>query len=207
MKARKGGEMYARVATFENRDVSLADQLVGLVRARLPNVAGSLRHTLLLDSCTRSAVGIAFFESDDDLKVAERDFDRVDGEIPEVVRGRRTSVRSYEVVDDETGSDAAAARVSTLACSPYRVRDMLHAVREQILGEASELDGWRGALTLVDLDTGDTKVVTFWASDDALRRSEIRETQLRGRVAAVGEAAVVAIDRYDVMVVAVPVAA
>jgi hypothetical protein len=199
--------MYARVATFENRDASLAGELVGLVRARLPKIAGSLRHTVLLDSRTRSAVGIAFFESDDDLKVAERDFDRVDGEIPEVVRGRRTSVRSYEVVDDETGSDAAAARVSTLACSPYRVRDMLHAVREQILGEASELDGWRGALTLVDLDTGDTKVVTFWASDDALRRSEIRETQLRGRVAAVGEAAVVAIDRYDVMVVAVPVAA
>ena len=199
--------MYARVAAFENRDVSLAAELVGLARARLPEIPGSLRHTLLLDSRTRSALAIALFESGDDLKVAERAFDRLEGEIPEVVRGRRTSVRSYEVVFDEVEGDAAAARLSTLLSTPYRIRDMLQAVREQILGEASEIDGWRGALTLADLDSGDTKVVTFWASDDALRRSEIRETQLRGRVAAAGEAAIAGIARYDVTIAAVPVAA
>ncbi len=199
--------MYARVATFENRDVSLADELVGLAQERLPEIAGSLRHTLLLDSRTRSALGIALFESGDELKGAERAFDRLDGEIPEVVRGRRTSVRAYEVVFDELEGDAAAARVSSLLSTPYRVRDMLQTAREQILGEASELEGWRGALALADLDSGDTKIVTFWASDDALRRSEIRETQLRGRVAAAGEAAIVGIDRYDVTVAAVPVAA
>ena len=199
--------MYARVAAFENRDVSLAEELVGLARARLPEIGGSRRHTLLLDSQTRSALGIALFETDDELKGAEREFDRLEGEIPEVVRGRRTSVRSYEVVFDEVEGDAAAARVSTLLSTPYRIRDMLQAVREQILGEASEIDGWRGALTLADVDTGDTKIVTFWASDDALRRSEIRETQLRGRVAAAGEAAIAGIARYDVTIAAVPVAA
>jgi hypothetical protein len=199
--------MYARVATFENRDVSLADELVGLVRSRSSEISRSIRHVLLLDSRSRSAVGITFFESDDDLEGAERDFDRIGSEIPEVMRGRRTSVRPYEVVFDEPEGEPSAARVTSLHSTPYRVRDMLLSVREQILGEASELDGWRGALTLADLDTGETKIVTFWASDDALRRSEIRETQLRGRVAAAGGASIARIDRYDVMVAAVPVPA
>lgn len=199
--------MHARVATFENRDVSLSDELVGLVRSRSPEISRSLRHLLFLDSRSRSAVGITFFESEDDLKGAERDFDRMGNEIPEVMRGRRTSVRSYEVVFDEPEGEPSAARVTSLLSTPYRVRDMLLSVREQIFGEASELDGWRGALTLADLDTGHTKIVTFWASDDALRRSEIRETQLRGRVAAAGGASIAGIDRYDVTVAAVPVPA
>ena len=199
--------MHARVAVFDNRDVSLADELVEFVRARLPEIGGSRRHALLLDSRTRSALGIALFETDDELKGAEREFNRLEGEIPEVVRGRRTSVRSYEVIFDELDGDAAAARVTTLLSTSYRIRDMRQAVREQILGEASEIDGWRGALTLADLDRGDTKIVTFWASDDALRRSEIRETQLRGRVAAAGEAAIAGVQRFDLMIAAVPVAA
>jgi hypothetical protein len=199
--------MYARVAAFENRDVSLADELVDLARARLPEIGGSRRHALLLDSRTRSALGIALFETVDELRGAEREFDRLEREIPELVRGRRTSVCSYQVIFDELDGDPAAARVSTLLSTSYRIRDMLQAVREQILGEASEIDGWRGALTLADLDSGDTKIVTFWASDDALRRSEIRETQLRGRVAAAGEAAIAGIDRYDVTIAAVLVAA
>jgi hypothetical protein len=199
--------MYARVAAFENRDVSLADELAGRVRSRSSEISRSLRHVLLLDSRTRSAVGITFFESEDDLEGAERDFDRMGSEIPEVMRGRRTSVRRYEVVLDEPEGEPSAARITSLLSTPYRVRDMLVSVREQILGEASELDGWRGALTLADLDTGETKIVTFWASDDALRRSEIRETQLRGRVAAAGGASIAGIDRYDVAVAAVPVPA
>ena len=199
--------MYARVAAFENRDVSLAEELVDLARERLPGIGGSRRHTLLLDSQARSALGIALFDTDDELKAAEREFERLEGEIPEVVRGRRTSVRSYQVIFDEVEAPAAAARVSTLLSTPYRIGDMLQAVREQILGEASEIDGWRGALTLADLDRGDTKIMTFWASDDALRRSEIRETQLRGRVAAAGEAAIAGVERFDLMIAAVPVAA
>jgi len=199
--------MHARVATFENRDVSLADELVGRVHSRFSEISRSLRHLLLLDPRSRSAVGITFFENADDLAAAERDFDRLGSEIPEVMRGRRTSVRRFEVVFDGLDGEPSAARVSSLHSTPYRVRDMLQSVREQILGEASELDGWRGALTLADLDSGETRIVTFWASDDALRRSEIRETQLRGRVAAAGGASIAGVDRYDVTVAAVPVAA
>jgi hypothetical protein len=199
--------MHARVATFENRDVSLSDELVGLVRTRSSEISRSLRHILFLDSRSRSAVGITFFESEDDLQGAARDFERMGSEIPEVMRGRRTSVRSYEVVFDEPEGEVSAARVTSLRSTPYRIRDMLVSVREQILGEASEVDGWRGAVTLADLDSGETRIVTFWASDDALRRSEIRETQLRGRVAAAGGASILGVDRYDVTVAAVPVPA
>ena len=36
--------MHARVAVFDNRDVSLADELAEFVRARLPEIGGSRRH-------------------------------------------------------------------------------------------------------------------------------------------------------------------
>ena len=168
--------MQARVATFENRDVSRDEELLGHIRSQSSAVPGVQRHLMLLDSKSRSALEITFFDSEDELRSAEPELHRIDREIPETMRGRRTSVSVYEVAVDEPADDALAARVSTLRSDSYRVRDMLQSVREQILGEGLELPGWRGVIALADLGTGYTTVITLWASDDALLRSEIRET-------------------------------
>jgi hypothetical protein len=83
------------------------------------------------------------------------------------------------------------------------VDELVYLVRDQLATEAEELEGWRGALVLVDRGSGETRTVTFWASDDALCRSEIREAQLRIRVAAETGASVARVDRYAVAVDAV----
>ena len=199
--------MFARVATFENRDVTRVDELVELVRSRaVPGeIPDAVRHVMLLDPRDRSALGVTFFDSEDALRAAEPAFDRLGAEIPETARGRRTSVSVYEVAIEDVNGATGTARVASLHCAPERVSDALHSIREQAIAEGDELDGWGGIVALVDRTTGFTKTITFWESDDALRRSEIRETQLRCRVVAAGDGSIARVQAYDVAVNDVPV--
>ena len=201
--------MLARVATFENRDVSRADELVDLVRSRAVTgdvVPELVRHVMLLDPRDRSALEVTFFDSEDGLLAAEPALESLGAEIPETVRGRRTSVSVYEVALDDVNGATGTARVASLRVAPDRLADALHSIREQAHVEEDELDGWKGLVTLVDRTTGLTKTITFWESDDALRRSEIRETQLRCRVVAAGGGSIASVHAYDVALNDVPVA-
>jgi hypothetical protein len=201
--------MFARVATFENRDVTRVDELVELVRSRAvpgDEIPDAIRHVMLLDPRDRSALGVTFFDSEDALRAAEPAFEKLGTEIPETARGRRTSVSVYEVAIDGVNGAAGTARVASLHCAPERLADALHSIREQAHVEEDELHGWSGLVALVDRKTGVTKTITFWESDDALRRSEIRETQLRCRVVAAGGGSIAGVRAYDVAVNDVPVA-
>jgi hypothetical protein len=201
--------MFARVATFENRDVTRVDELVELVRTRaVPGeIPEAVRHVMLLDPRDRSALGVTFFDSEDALRAAEPAFEKLGAEIPETARGRRTSVSVYEVAIDDMNGATGTARVASLRCTPDRLADALHSIHEQAVAEGDELEGWSGIVALVDRSSGLTKTITFWGSDDALRRSEIRETQLRCRVVAAGEGAIAGVQAYDVAVNDAPVAA
>lgn len=201
--------MQARIATFENRDVSMADELIGLVRSRVASgdaIPGADRHLLLLDPKNGAALGMTFFDTEDDLLAAGPAFEALDAEIPEAVRGRRIAFRSWEVALDELGDGLLAARTGSVDAPSWRVVELVYLVRDQIATEAAELDGWRGAVLLVDRASGETRTITFWESDDALRRSEVREAQLRIRVAAEIGASVTRVDRYAVAVDSVPTA-
>ena len=200
--------MLARVATFENRDVTRVDELVELVRSRAApgdEIPDAVRHVMLLDPRDRSALGVTFFDSEDALRDAEPAFEKLGAEIPESARGRRTSVSVYEVAIDDVNGATGTARVASLRCAPERVADALHSIREQAHVEEDELHGWSGLVALVDRKTGLTTTITFWESDDALRRSEIRETQLRCRVVAAGGGSIASVHAYDVAVNDVPV--
>jgi hypothetical protein len=149
---------------------------------------------------------MTFFDTEDDLLAAGPAFEALDAEIPEAVRGRRIAFRSWEVALDELGDGLLAARTGSVDAPSWRVVELVYLVREQIATEAAELDGWRGAVLLVDRASGETRTITFWESDDALRRSEVREAQLRIRVAAEIGASVTRVDRYAVAVDSVPTA-
>jgi len=56
--------LYARVAGFENRDVTMTDELVGRVRSLVGNggaVPGAGRHMLLLAPANAGALTLTFF--------------------------------------------------------------------------------------------------------------------------------------------------
>ena len=192
--------MHARVAAFENIDTSIVDDLLGRVRQnieanRLPDAQGGL---MLLDRDQRKSLGITFFESEEKIRAAEPEFERMGDEIPEEQRGRRTSVDIYEVVIAEGGEGARAARVSILEGSPERLDEGTRYGQEEILPQLRRLGGFKGFVSLIDRDRGRTNLISLWESDDALRMTEEQANQLRERAAQGAASRVVGIERYEV---------
>ena len=192
--------MHARVAAFENVDTSVVDDLLGRVRQnidanRMPDAQGGL---MLLDRDERKSLGITFFESEQKIRAAEPEFERLGDEIPEAQRGRRTSVDIYEVAMAEGGEGARAARVSVLEGSPESLDEGTRYAQDQILPQVRQVSGFKGVVSLVDRERGRTKLITLWESDEALRASEEQANQLRQRAAEGAASRVVGVERYEV---------
>jgi len=192
--------MHARVAAFENVDTSVVDDLLGRVRQnidanRMPDAQGGL---MLLDRGERKSLGITFFESEQKIRAAEPEFERLGDEIPEAQRGRRTSVDIYEVAMAEGGEGARAARVSLLEGSPESLDEGTRYAQDQILPQVRQVSGFKGVVSLVDRERGRTKLITLWERDEALRASEEQANQLRQRAAEGAASRVVGVERYEV---------
>ena len=97
--------MYARVAAFEGGDnerlMQLNEERMGSGEMNPPE--GIKRVMLLNDEANGTRLFISFFDSREALAAAEARFESMGDEIPEDVRGLRTSVAVYEVaLDQET---------------------------------------------------------------------------------------------------------
>jgi hypothetical protein len=200
-KSTEEAGMFARVAAFESRDMSRVDELIRTVRERArsgQDLPDARRLLMLIDRPAGTALGITFFDTEEAIRQAEPAFERMGDEIPEELRGRRTSVDVYEVAIDELAEVAQAARLSSLEGPPERIDEGIRFVKDQILPDAGDITGWRGVIALIDRKTGRTKTITFWDSMDTLRASEARANQLRSQAAeAMGET-ITGVDRYEV---------
>ena len=200
--------MHARVAAFEG-DISRIDDLIGMIRERMSTgeeIPGAKRFLMLIDREGGSTLGITFFDSEDSIRAAEPIFDKMGDEVPEELRGRRTSVETYEVVIDDIAAAAGAARVSTLAGSPDDIDKGIAFINDTIVPEASEVSGWQGILTLADRGTGKMKTITFWESAELLRASEARGEELRAQAAEAMATTISSVERYEVALNEVPAA-
>src|SRR5436309_81063 len=105
--------MHARVAAFENPDMSRTDDLIKIVRdrgaAEEQPIPGALAMLMLVDRSAGTALGVSLFENEQAIAAAEPAFDRLAAEIPEELRGRRVSVEIYEVAIHEAAENAHAA--------------------------------------------------------------------------------------------------
>jgi hypothetical protein len=105
--------MHARVAAFENRNMSRIDELVQRIRDRqgagneIPDALGMY---LLVDRTAGAMLGISLFESEDAIRAAEPVFERMGDEVPEELRGKRVSVDLFEVPIHEVTEGRASAR-------------------------------------------------------------------------------------------------
>ena len=95
--------MFARVASFEGGDVErlrqMSEERMASGTMNLPE--GVKRTLVLADGERNRRLFVTFFESREQVDAAEQRFDAMGDEVPEDVRGRRTSVDVYEVVFDE----------------------------------------------------------------------------------------------------------
>jgi HAMP domain-containing protein len=94
--------MYVRIASFEGGDTERLRQMNDdrMSSGTLDAPAGMKRILLLEGKDSDKRLFISFFDSRDEIEAAEQRFESMGDEIPEEVRGRRTSVEVYEVVTD-----------------------------------------------------------------------------------------------------------
>ena len=162
---------------------------------------------MLVNRQAGTALGITFFDSEQAIQEAEPMFERMASEIPEELRGRRTSLGIYEVAIEDVADGAKAARVSSLEGSPEGADDGIRHIEENILPKARDISGWRGIVTLVDRSSGKAKTITFWDGEESLRGSEAMADQLRAEAAEAGGDTITGVERFEVAIHEVPVAA
>lgn len=195
--------MYARIAAFEGRDMSRADELIAKVRdgaRREDMIPGAHGFLMLVDREQGTALGITMFATEQDLRDAEPAFEEMAKAIPEEMRGRRVSIEVYEVLMLDGGPGAEAARVSTLEGPPEQIDPGTRRVIEDILPRVRTIDGFAGVISLADRKRGTTKLVTLWTSADALAASESAADALRSEAAKAAGGTIAGIERYEVAV-------
>ena len=64
-----------------------------------------------------------------------------------------------------------------------------------------EMDGNRGAIFLMDRETGKSMTITLWDSEEALRASEEKANQVRGDAAQTTSANIGTVERFEAPVV------
>ena len=96
--------MFARVASFEGGDMERLRQMndEAMASGTIGFPDGLERAMLLKDEAGNRRLFVTFFASREALDAAAGRFEEMGDEIPEDVRGRRTSVAVYEVVLDQT---------------------------------------------------------------------------------------------------------
>jgi hypothetical protein len=95
--------VFARVAAFEGGDTERLRQLneEQMAAGTMAFPDGVRRVLVLSDQDGVRRLFISFFDSREAVESAEQQFEQKGDEIPEEVRGRRTSVKVYEVVFDQ----------------------------------------------------------------------------------------------------------
>ena len=193
--------MWVRVATFENVDAEKANKFFEerMAAGEMTPPEGMDSVLILDDEDAKKRKFLAFFDSKDHLEAAEAAFDKQGDAIPEEIRGKRTTVHSYEVVIQDGALDGAkAARVSVLETSPDSIDENLDKTRGDTLPKVRAIDGNIGAIGLADRDNGRISMITLWNSADALRTSEQAADQLREKTAEMTDSKITNVARYGV---------
>jgi heme-degrading monooxygenase HmoA len=91
------------------------------------------------------------------------------------------------------------ARMNTFEGSPDRLDDALRNVREQVLPQLHQQDGFNGLMFLANYQSGELQLMSLWESAQAMRASEEEANRLRAEVAEAGDQEVANVERYDVV--------
>jgi hypothetical protein len=92
------------------------------------------------------------------------------------------------------------ARVNTFEGSVDRMDDGIRDMQERIVPWTREMDGCKGAIALVDRESGKTIGITLWENQDKMLASESEAASLRsGSAEALGTRAPT-VERYEVVI-------
>ena len=117
--------------------------------------------------------------------------------------GRIENKRSADKSERKEESDLFA-RMNTFEGSPDRLDDALRRVREQVLPQLHQQDGFKGLMFLADYHSGQLQLMSFWESIRAMQASEEEAKRLRAGVAEAGDQEITGVERYDVVLFEAP---
>jgi heme-degrading monooxygenase HmoA len=89
-------------------------------------------------------------------------------------------------------------RVSTFEGSPDQIDAGIELGRTQVLPACQQLNGFEGLLMLVDRTSGKSIALTFWESEEALRRSEDAANRIRKDSSDQAGETIANVERYEV---------
>jgi len=93
---------------------------------------------------------------------------------------------------------AVYARISTFEGSPENIDQELRQVRENVLPQLRQQEGFEGMVALGDRQTGKTLGITFWESEEALGASEEAAARMREDSAEAMSETIAGVERYEV---------
>ena len=92
------------------------------------------------------------------------------------------------------------ARVTTLEGSPERFEEGTRHVRERVLPQLKQMDGFKGFIALGDRQSGKLLGVALWESEEALRATEEAVSRVRSGAAEATGGTVASVEQYEVTV-------
>jgi heme-degrading monooxygenase HmoA len=91
------------------------------------------------------------------------------------------------------------ARITKFEGSPGRLDELRYAVVERTLPAVRRLEGFAGALVLVDRQTGNVRVAVLWDSEEAMSASEDSAYWFRTYSAEAAGERITGVERYEVI--------
>ena len=80
--------------------------------------------------------------------------------------------------------------------APEAIEDTLEVKKGVLPTEFGQTEGMKGAMFLIDRQSGTVVVISLWRDEEALRASEDEATRVREEVTGAGESA--SVERYEV---------
>ncbi len=96
------------------------------------------------------------------------------------------------------------ARISTLEGSPEHIDEGPRQVRQNVLPQLQQQEGFKGMVALANRQTGTTLGITFWENEEALKASEEAADRLREDSAEAMSDTIAGVERYEVGLFEVP---
>ena len=92
------------------------------------------------------------------------------------------------------------ARTTTLEAPAERMDEAVSYLREQIIPQLQQQDGYKGLIALGDRQSGKLHGVVLWESKEAMRASEEAGERLRGESAQGTGSQIAGVERYEVAI-------
>jgi heme-degrading monooxygenase HmoA len=196
--------MHARVLRFKGS----AEKVDGGIENFKARVAPALRDQdgyggtrLLVDRDSGATVSVTFWRDEDATKASFEALTSLRADAVSRLGADAPETKVYEAAVQHRPQPTEAGnwvRLTTLSGDPGKTDDGIRHFESQVIPEMSKLQGFRGAVLLVDRATGDGMAATIWDTKGDLEASSNPAGPIRAAASAVMGASDPQVENFEV---------